>query len=92
VSATYGRAMPARSPVPYGSRSTPVIPELVVRAAARLAEVTLSTRVARWPAGPGVPAERSPVPHLDACPEPPVNAPAPAAVRPLVDPPARGAR
>jgi hypothetical protein len=92
VSATYGRAMPARSPVPYGSRPPLVTADLVVRAAARLEEVALSTPVARWPAGPGVPAERPPVPHLDARPEPPVNAPAPAAVRPPVDPPARGAR
>jgi dipeptidyl aminopeptidase/acylaminoacyl peptidase len=51
VSATYGRAMPARNTLPHGSWPTPITSELVVRAAARLGEVRVDGTDVWWSEG-----------------------------------------
>ncbi len=48
MSGTYGRDMPAGSPLPYGSWPTPITSELVVRAAARLEEVAVEDGAVWW--------------------------------------------
>jgi dipeptidyl aminopeptidase/acylaminoacyl peptidase len=48
VSDTYGRAMPTTTEVPHGSWPTPITSELVVRAAARLAEVAVDGDDVWW--------------------------------------------